>query len=81
MAQDTQKVILDDLKSKYKKLTLTVDETSKELGVSSATIRTGIANGIGVPAFKQIGIGLKRKKYVFPLNEIARFLSDTQKMY
>ena len=81
MAQDTQKVILDDLKSKYKKLTLTVDEVAKELGVSKATIHHGVKSGIGVPAFKQVGIGLKRKKYVFPLNEIARFLSDTQKMY
>jgi len=81
MAQDTQKVILDDLKEKYKKQALTVNEVAEELGVSHATIHHGVKNGTGVPAFKQVGIGLRRKKYVFPLNEVARFLSNTQTMY
>ena len=45
MAQDTFTDILQDLKKKYKKQTLTVIETSRECGVSSTTFRQGLKLG------------------------------------
>jgi len=81
MAQDTQNVILEDLKKRYKKQTLSVIETAKEIGVSSTTLRQGIKNGVGTPAYRKIGMGMKRNKFVFPLNEVAKYLANTQQMY
>jgi AraC-like DNA-binding protein len=81
MAQDTHLDILQDLKKKYKKQTLSVIQTAKEIGVSSTTLRQGIKMGIGVPLFKNVGMGTMRKKIVFPIHEVAKFLSDTQQVY
>lgn len=81
MAQDTYNTIVSDLKSKYKKQTLSVEEVAKEIGVSSTTIRTSIKEGVGIPSFRQVGNGKLRKKYVFPVNEVAKFLADTQRVY
>ncbi len=81
MAQDTFNDILKDLKKKYQKQTLTISETAKECGVSSTTFRQGLKLGIGIPQFKRLGMGTIRRKVVFPIHEVAKFLSDTQQVY
>lgn len=78
MAKDTQTDILQDLKKKYKKQALSIQEVANELGVSIGTMRVGIKAGVGIPPYKNIGMGTSRKKYAFPIYEFAKFLSDTQ---
>ncbi len=81
MAQDTFNDIITDLRKKYKKQTLTVIETAKEIGISSTSLRQGITVGIGVPQFKKVGMDEKRRKVVFPIHEVAKFLANTQQIY
>jgi len=81
MAQDTKIAIEEDLKKRYKKQALSVNEVAKELGVSSTTVRTGVKTGLGVPQFRRVGGGTQRKKTIFPIHEVAKFLADTQQVY
>lgn len=81
MAKDIYDEIHTDLRKKYDKQALNVAETAKEIGVSVETLRTGIKLKQNVPAHKQIGQGQERKKYIFPIHSVAKYLSDTQMVY
>jgi len=70
-----------DLKQTYKKSTLTISELANELGQSIATIRRGIKNGKGVPKYRRVGGGVTRQAVVFPIINVAKFLSQTEEVY
>jgi len=81
MVQDTYNEILKELRKKYKKQALTIQETAQEIGTSTGTLRSGIKVGQNVPQFKSIGLGTVRKKYIFPIHNVAKFLADTQQVF
>jgi response regulator of citrate/malate metabolism len=81
MSRDTYEEIIKVLRKKYDKQALTVEETANEIGVSTNTLRSGIKANQNVPQYKQIGLGTQRKKYVFPIHNVAVYLSDTQKVF
>lgn len=72
--------VLTDLKKKYKKQCINTHELADELGVSYNTIRNSIKNGVNIPRYAILGSGVKNK-YIFPVIEVARFLSDTQRAF
>lgn len=81
MQQDTFIEISKELKAKYKKQTLTLHEVAKELSMSSDSLRAGIRQGINVPNYRVIGTGEQRKKVIFPINEVAKFLANLVQVY
>lgn len=81
MAQDTKLATEEYLKKKYKKLALSINELAQEIGVSHSTIRGNVKKGLGIPEYRRVGGGTQRKKIVFPINEVAKWLSDTQQVY
>lgn len=78
---DIYQEVMKNLRSKYKKQTLSIQETAHEMGVSTSTLRGGIREGKQVPDYKIIGYGEIRKKVVFPIHSVAKFLSDTQRVF
>lgn len=72
---------LKDLKKQYGKSALNLKELASELGVSVNTVRLGIRQGKGMPKYKKIGGGTTRQTVVFPLLEVARFLTNTEEIY
>ena len=74
-------LFVKDLKQTYKKSTLTIKELANELGQSTATIRRGINSGKGIPKYRRVGGGEMRKIIVFPILDVARFLSQTEEVY
>jgi len=75
--QEELKALLD----KYSKRTLTISELAIELGQSIHTIRRGIKNGKGIPPFRKVGGGETRQTVVFPITDVARFLTQTEKVF
>ena len=73
-----QELIYNDLKSRYKKSTLSKKEMSNELGVGYSTIDGYIAKGYGIPNYKKLGTA-KNAKVVFNIIDVAEFLSQTIK--
>ena len=67
------KEILTQLQNKYNKLGLSRTEMAKELGVSLATFDRMLANGDDLPKYRRVG-----RQYLFPLKEVAIFLSKTE---
>ncbi|VYS83528.1 helix-turn-helix domain-containing protein [Campylobacter ureolyticus] len=74
-------MIYKDLKDKYKKLTISQKELAKELGISDSSLASNIKAGINIPKYRVIGMGEIRQKKVFPLIEVAKFLSDTERVF
>lgn len=81
MSQDTYKEIREDLRKTYKKQALTIQETAKEIGISVGTLRNSMKNNINIPEYRVMGGGTIRQKVVFPIHNIAKFLSSTQQVF
>jgi len=73
---DTQGVILQGLKDRYKKNMLTARETAKELNITVGFLTYCAKRNLNVPAFKQVGFETKKITVRFPLNEVAKYISD-----
>ena len=71
--------IYQDLKTRYKKATLSKKEMAKELGVSTSTIDVYMKNGFGVPNYKKLGKA-KNAKVIFNIVDVAEFLAQTVKV-
>jgi response regulator of citrate/malate metabolism len=81
MLQDTYNEILKELKSKYKKQTLTIQEVAKEMSISTGSLRNGMKKGINVPNYKEVGHGEQRKKVIFPIHEVAKYLANLVQVF
>jgi hypothetical protein len=79
--QDTYNEVLKDLKAKYKKQALTIQEVAKELSISTGSLRNGMKLGRNVPNYKNVGHGETRSKVIFPIHEVAKYLSNLQQVY
>lgn len=77
MNQQTQ-LIYNDLRTRYKKATLSKADMANELGVSSSTIDKYMKHGLGVPNYKKLGTA-RNAKIVFNIIDVAEFLSQTIK--
>lgn len=73
-----QELIYNDLKTRYKKSTLSKAEMANELGVSYSTIDGYIARGFGIPNYKKLGKS-KNAKVIFNIIDVSEFLSQTIK--
>jgi len=80
MNNQTQ-LIYNDLRTRYKKATLSKAEIAYELGVSIATLDRYIKNGYGLPNYKKIGNSkAKNGRLIFNIIDVAEFLSQTIKV-
>ena len=79
--QDTYNEVLKDLRAKYKKQALTIQEVAKELSISTGSLRNGVRLGKNVPNYKNVGHGEQRSKVVFPIHEVAKYLSNLQQVF
>lgn len=80
MNETNIKEIFADLKSKYNKSTLTKSELAQELGCGVSTINYYIARGINLPNYKKLSGNGNGGKVLFPIGEVAIFLSQTTKV-
>lgn len=81
MQQDAYNEIYKELKAKYKKQALTIQEVAKEMSISTGSLRNGIRLGKNVPNYKNVGHGEQRSKVVFPIHEVAKYLSNLQQVF
>ena len=81
MQQDAYNEIYKELKAKYKKQALTIQEVAKELSISTGSLRNGVRLGKNVPNYKNVGHGEQRSKVVFPIHEVAKYLSNLQQVF
>ncbi|CAA6802543.1 MAG: Unknown protein [uncultured Sulfurovum sp.] len=73
---------LKELKQQFpNKRALTLKELSQAISISIGSIRRGIKNGKGIPPFKKVGSGVSRQTVIFPITDVARFLTSTEKVY
>ncbi len=68
--------IYESLRDTYKKLGLSKTELANELGLGLSTVSKMMADGIGLPNYRKIGIA-KNARVIFPLVDVAEFLTDT----
>ena len=66
--------LIQYLTAKYK-LGLSREELAYELRVSVSTIDRLIKQGVGLPSYKRIGMGI-RARIIFPVHEVAIFLNE-----
>jgi len=71
-------LIYQDLKTRYKKASLSKTELAQELGVSLSTIDKYKKDGIGLPNYKKLG-NAKNAKVIFNIIDVANYLSKTVK--
>lgn len=71
-----QELIYNDLKTRYKKATLSKREMANELGVSYSTIDNYISKGYNLPNYKKLGTAANAK-IIFNIVDVAEFLADT----
>jgi len=71
-------LIYNDLKSRYKKSSLSKKQMAYELGISYSSIDNYISKGYGIPNYKKLGIA-KNAKVIFNIIDVAKFLSETIK--
>lgn len=77
---DAIKEIYQNLRAKYNKSAITKQELADELGLSLSAINYNLSRGINLPNYKKLqGMG-KYGKVLFPLNEVATYLSQTSKV-
>ncbi len=81
MQETTYKEVLKELKATYKKQALSIQETADVIGVNISTLRQGIKQGKNVPDYRCMGGGEKRKRVIFPIYEVAKFLANTQQVF
>ncbi|PHS59181.1 MAG: hypothetical protein COB17_01275 [Sulfurimonas sp.] len=70
--------IYEELRKKYKRMTISKSEMSNELGISNSTLDLYIAKGIGLPNYKKLGTA-KNAKVIFNLLDVSEFLANTIK--
>ena len=70
--------IYEELRKKYKRMTISKSEMSSELGISNSTLDLYISKGIGLPNYKKLGTA-KNAKVIFNLLDVADFLANTIK--
>lgn len=80
LQNDTYNEILKNLRGKYHKQAITLHELADELGVSIHTLRLSIKNGKNVPNYKILGGGETRKRIIFAIHDVAKFLANTQQV-
>ena len=73
-----QELIYNDLKTRYKRATISKREMATELNISYSTIDGYIAKGYGIPNYKKLGTA-KNAKVVFNIIDVSVFLSQTIK--
>ena len=73
------KLIYEDLKSRYKRITITKAEYANEVGQCVGTVDRRIKDKIGLPPYKKLGKA-KNAKVVFNIIDVAEFLSQTIKV-
>lgn len=73
-----QELIYNDLKDRYKRVTISKREMAHELGISYSTIDGYIAKGYGICNYKKLG-NSKNAKVIFNLLDVSEFLSQTIK--
>lgn len=78
---DTYNEIHKDLKAKYKKQVLNIQEVAKEMGISASSLRNGIKLGQNIPSYRKVGHGEQRIKVIFPIHEVAKYLSNLQQVF
>jgi len=71
-------LIYQDLKSRYKKASLSKTELAHELGVSISTLDKYKKDGIGLPNYRRLG-NAKNAKIIFNIIDVADYLSQTIK--
>lgn len=71
--------IYHDLHSKYKKNTISKVEMANELSIGISTISKYLADGHNIPPYIKLGES-KNARVLFPLREVAAFLSRTIKV-
>lgn len=76
--ESQQDKIYQELRKKYKRITISKSEMSNELGISNSTLDLYIAKGIGLPNYKKLGTA-KNAKVIFNLLDVAEFLANTIK--
>lgn len=76
MKFDTTKRIEEYLLNKYNKSVISKKEYANETGSSVSTVDNYIAKNEGVAKYVKLGSS-KSAKIVFPIIEVAKFLSDT----
>ncbi|WP_170018788.1 hypothetical protein [Campylobacter sp. RM16190] len=80
LQNDTYNEIVKNLRAKYKKQALNMCELADELGVSVHTLRLSLKMGKNMPNYKILGSGEKRKKVIFALHDVAKFLANTEQV-
>ena len=73
---DETRLIYDELKSRYRRSTISKKELAHELGVSYSTIDNYLARGYGIPNYKKLG-DAKNAKVIFNIVDVANFLAQT----
>ena len=76
---DSYKHTLDALQHKYGKLALSKRELAQELGMGLSTVSKMMAEGMGLPNYKKVGTA-RNSRVLFPLADVAEFLSNTIKL-
>lgn len=72
-------LIYNDLKSRYKKQTISKAEYAKEIGQSVSAVDQRMKDALGVPPWKKHGKA-KNAKVTFNLVDVAEYLADTVKV-
>lgn len=71
-------VLVEMLFSLYCKVLFNKLDLSRLMGVSISYIDKSLARGYGIPNYKKLG-HLSNSKILFPINDVAEFLSATTK--
>lgn len=71
--------VIEDLKNRYNKITLTKKELAQELNVSVSSINNYIVKGYGIPEYTKIGAA-NNGTVLFPIICVAEYLSNTIKV-
>lgn len=77
---ESAKEIYQELKTKYHKSAISKRELAEELGCAESTINYYISKGINLPNYKKLQGKGNGGKVIFPLQEVATFLSQTIKI-
>ena len=77
---DTTKEIYQSLKATYNKSAIDKRELASELGCSVSIINYYLAKGINLPNYKKFTGNGNGGKVLFPLQEVAIFLTQTTKV-
>jgi len=73
-----EELIYQDLKSRYKRATISKREMAYELNISYSTIDNYIAKGYGICSYKKLGTA-KNAKVIFNIIDVSEFLAQTIK--